>query len=170
MKKSRWLLLSRLSIVTVLYPWLVSFGPDDSLSHQISIYGSEGSYTYVTRDCSNNITSRLPVPFSEIAASYEGSIQNDIGYKVRAGYLHGAYGYNLAINSNDTLPLGVGYGGALPEFNRPFWGFELGGLAFNRRIALADNPSKLSYSFGARLGYLTAWYLTADFLNSDTLI
>src|SRR5712671_4347921 len=90
-------LVSRLAMIAMLYPWLVSFdGPGDSLSHTVSIYGSAGSYTHVTRDCNGNILSQLPVPFSEIAASYEVQ-DKDWSYKFRAGYLRSAYGYNLVV-------------------------------------------------------------------------
>ena len=174
MKKSLWSFVGRVAILFVLYPWLVSYdSPGDSLSHQISLYGSEGTYTYVTRDCAGNITSQLPVPFSEIAASYEGPIQNAWGYKVRAGYLSSAHGYNLVpginVDSTAASPFRVAYGGGSFTFNRPFWGFELGGLAFNQTVTFASSAN-LVPTLGLRLGYLSAWYFTMGLLNSDPLI
>ncbi|HET6402616.1 MAG TPA: hypothetical protein VFH95_14625 [Candidatus Kapabacteria bacterium] len=170
MRKSPWLLLSRATIVAALYPWLVSFGPDDSLSHQVSIYGSEGSYTYINRDCSNNITSRLPVPFSEVAASYEAPINDVWGYKLRAGYLHTAYGYNILPYNTSAVAQNTAYGGASLDLKKPYWGVDFGALGFSRPMAFANDHSGITYTLGARFGYLSAWYLTMGMLNSDPII
>jgi hypothetical protein len=176
MKKSHWQIFSRLAIAAVLYPWLVSFdGPGDTLSHTISIYGSEGSYTHVTRDCSGNLTSILPVPFAEVAASYEVPIQNGLGFKLRGGYLHSLYGYNLMDPNQpqeDSSIQDIYYGGASLLFNEPFWGASIGGVVYNKETWLSDLGPNKPYAFSAdfRLGYLSAWYLTMSLLNSDPLI
>src|ERR1700733_15005379 len=112
MKKTHWQIFSRLAIAVALYPWLVSYdSPGDSVSHTISIYGSEGSYTHVTRDCNGNLTSVLPVPFAEVAASYEAPIENGLGFKLRGGDLHSLYGYNLTDPNSpaDTAIQNIGY-------------------------------------------------------------
>lgn len=156
----------------MLYPWLVSFGPSDTLSHRISVYGSEGSYTYINRDCAGNITSELPIPFSEIAASYEAPIEDAWGWKVRGGYLTTRYGYNIVPNNtvNPGATQKYFYGGASVTFSKPFWGIDIGALAFNHPISLANDPSALSYAFSARLGYIDAWYFTTGFLNTDPIV
>jgi len=175
MKKSHWHIFSRLAIVVALYPWLVSFdGPADSLSHTISIYGSEGSYTHVTRDCSGNLTSILPVPFAEVAASYEGPIQNGLGFKIRGGYLHSLYGYNL-VGQNlpaDSTRIDIAYGGASLVFNTPIWGGSVGAIGFNKSTALSDEGASKPFAITAefRLGYLNAWYGTMSLLNSDPIV
>jgi hypothetical protein len=175
MKKSHWQILSKLAIAAILYPWLVSYdSPRDSLGHTISIYGSEGSYTHVTRDCNGNLTSILPVPFAEVAASYEGQIQTGLGYKLRGGYLHSLYGYNLVEQNSpdDTAIQNIYYGGASIEFNEPYWGVDFGALGFNKNTALAFEGASKAYAFTGqfRLGYLSAWYLTMSLLNSDPLV
>lgn len=174
MKRSHSRILTRLAIVAVLYPWLVSYDSVDSASHTISIYGSGGSYTHVTRDCNGNLTSVLPVPFAEAAASYEAPIGNELGYKIHGGYLHSLYGYNIIDpnSPNDTAIQNIEYAGASLELNRPFWGADIGMIGFNKQTWLSDfGPNKpYALTAGIRVGYLDTWYLTGSLLNSDPLV
>ncbi len=106
------------------------------------------------------------------ATNYEAPVGNEWDYKLRAGYLHSSYGYNLLAGdtSANASAQNLLYGGASLEFEKSFWGVEAGALAFNRRISLADDPAALTYSLGLRLGYLSAWYLSMGILNSDPII
>jgi hypothetical protein len=175
MRKTLWSIFGRVAILVVLYPWLVSFdGPGDSLSHTISIYGSDGSYTHVTRDCNGNLTSVLPVPFGEIAASYEAPLEVGYNVRLRGGNLHSLYGYNL-INGDSAATasnVNIAYGGASLDLNRQFVGLDLGVLVFSRSTLLSDAGSSDRFAFTGelRLGHLDAWYFTMSLLNTDPLI
>jgi hypothetical protein len=173
-------LLTKLAVIALLYPWVVSFSnPHDSLSHKITIIGGTGQYDVISRDCSGRVLSVTQVPFSDAAATIEGAIADGVGYKLRGGYISTSTGEHLFRSDWKYDSMGYTYpswtpdgfyGGATLRLASNYFGLDLTGLLSNRHIEFSEFDNNYAIGGGLRIGYLNAWYWSFDMLNDDPII
>jgi hypothetical protein len=78
--------LSRLAILVVLYPWIVSYAPVDSLVTELGLSVGIGREVRISRDCDGNIIRRDELPFNNVAASLTHQLSPEVSLGLAAGY------------------------------------------------------------------------------------
>jgi hypothetical protein len=158
-------ILSRLAIIVVLYPWLVSYGPIDSLVTEIGLSVASGKEVRVTRGCEGTVLSRDNLPFKNVAASASRQLTPEVTVGGAVGFTRARdngdwidMAFDTSQNSLGFRDISVFYAKPRVSFDWRYFGFAGGAVIATPRLDFSDESSLsplASLRVGSRKGF--AW-------------
>ncbi len=124
--------LSRVFILIVLYPWLVSFSNVDTLRNSVTVGAALTRYDASSRDCSSSPTSTIPTNLVNAGASVEQRITEHVGVRVDAGVMSDGGGGRLIDRPTYAARQSLVYGKLFFQAQNNFINFLAGAAYWSR--------------------------------------
>jgi hypothetical protein len=160
----------------VLYPWVVSYAPVDSLVTEIGLSLGAGKEVRITRDCDGRIISKDELPFTNYAVSASHQVSSDITLGLAGGYANVRDNgdwldipFDTSENSRGFRNKTVIYAKPKVSFDWRYFGFSAGGLVSTPSHEWADGLG-FSPIGSMRIGSREGFALETHVMDHDLLV
>ncbi len=167
--------LSRLAILVVLYPWMVSYTPVDSLVTELGLSIGAGREVRISRDCDGRVVRRDELPFTNVAAGVTHQLSPEIGLGLAAGYAavrdDGDWiDVPIAPTADTTIFQDVNAFYVKPRltFDLRYLGVSVGVVIATPKLTIADGS--VLPSFGLRVGSRHGFAWESNYMQNDLLV
>jgi hypothetical protein len=163
-KKNRpHLRLSRVLILLLLYPWLVSFSNVDTLRNSVTVGAAVTHYDASSRDCSSSPTSAIPTNLLNAGASIEQRFTPHVGLRADAGVISEGGGGRLLEAPTNSTSQQLGYGKLFLQAQNNFISFMAGAIYWTRSTR---DYGTLHLATAVTIGNRDNWFVYAGLFGA----
>lgn len=167
--------LSRLAIFVVLYPWIVSYMPVDSLVTELGLSVATGREVRITRDCNDNIIRRDELPFGNVAASVSHQFDPEVSIGLAAGYASVRDDGDWVDLPRDPITDTAFFQDAGIYYIKPHLAFDMRYLGVSAGAVLSTPALTISNSavrptFALRVGSRKGFAWESSWMHNDLLV